>query len=78
MPDFEYSEKSSAEQDIKDLRDAMSFGSHLEVNDGRWVLMKREDYERIQREGENVIAHLESCISEIEGIEVPEPDDGDS
>ncbi|WP_454021264.1 hypothetical protein [Azospirillum sp. Marseille-Q6669] len=76
MPDFKYSDKSSAEQDIKDLREALDVTP--EIADGKWVMISKTEFEAIQREGGNVIAHLESCISEIEDIEIPEPNDGAS
>ncbi|QCO00485.1 hypothetical protein D3093_35150 (plasmid) [Azospirillum argentinense] len=76
MPDFEYSDKSSAEQDIKDLRGALDVTP--EIADGKWVMISKAEFEAIRAEAENVIGHLESCINEIEGIEIPEPDDGGS
>ncbi|MFC5358171.1 hypothetical protein [Azospirillum himalayense] len=71
MPDFEYSDKSSAERDIKDLREALDVTP--EIADGKWVMISKSEFETIRDEAANVIGHLESCISEIEDIEVPDP-----
>ncbi|MCM8736630.1 hypothetical protein M5E06_21110 [Azospirillum sp. A1-3] len=63
----EYSNKNTAVRDISLLEDALRVTP--EIDDGKWVMLSKKEFEAIEEAARDVAQHLETCMDEIEAIE---------